>query len=319
MSTTTVPYTLTVGEPYDPVLINAIFAALTIGAIIGSDIASGTITGSNIAAATIEGSNIVANAIGASHIASNTISADHIMSDAITSTKILAGAVTTEKIYAGAVTADKMSVDELSAISANMGEVTSGTVTANTVRTSADPGVNRVIMDSAGLRGYDDVFGLTFRLPTDGSAPLFSSGTIIEATIIESHIISNDFKTSSELPWVEMTDSGLAFRFNEGGDVYGTGLYDTATYGAGVAAYFGNSAKPVLSVEEELSFADIRLPDRSAVPAGACVIGDFICKDNWLQRCIAPGTGAAADWRPFYYSEDGFMIKAGQKLIFDAQ
>lgn len=318
MATVTPSYTLTAGEPYDAILLNAIFAALTIGAIVGADIAAATITGANIASATIEGANIKADAIGASHIASNTISADHIMSDAVIATKIKAGAVTSDKIYAGAVTADKLTVTELSAISANLGQVTSGIVTAAVVRTSASPSVSRVIMDEAGLRGYDDTLGLTFRIPTDGTAPIFASGVIQSATIIDTTIISNDFKTSSELPWVEMTDSGLAFRFTGAGDVYGTGLYDTATYGAGVAAYFGNSAKPVLCIEEELDYADIRLLNRSSVPSGACLVGDIIAKGADINICRGAGTGAGATWhvvgeRP----QNDITLVAGKRLIFD--
>lgn len=39
-------------------------------------------------------------------------------------------------------------------------------------------GAAGVIMDTAGLRGYDPVLGQVFNLPTDGSAPEFSSGVI---------------------------------------------------------------------------------------------------------------------------------------------
>jgi hypothetical protein len=45
-------------------------------------------------------------------------------------------------------------------------------------------GSTGVIMDTAGLRGYDSVLGLTFELPTDGGAPTFSSG-IINSTVFE--------------------------------------------------------------------------------------------------------------------------------------
>ena len=325
MATIAPAYVLTVGEEYDPVLINAIFNALTIGAIIGADIAagtitgsnidSGTITGSNIAAATIEGTNILADSIGSSHIASNTISADHLMTDSVTSTKILAGAVTSDKVYAGAITADKISVDSLDAISANLGEVTSGIVTASIVRTSANPGVNRVIMDNSGLRGYDTSLGLTFNIYTDGTPPLFSSGIINNCTIINSTMISNDFKTSSELPWVEMTDSGVAYRFTGGGDLYGTGVYGTATYGAGVAAYYGNPSKPILSIEEELAYADIHLINRASNPTGAALIGDLAVVASQLQICRTAGTPGS--YSPVSDPVGNLTIKAGYKLILD--
>jgi len=47
---------------------------------------------------------------------------------------------------------------------------------------NVDVANNGVIMDSAGLRGYDTVLGEVFNLYTDGSAPTFSSG-IINKTI----------------------------------------------------------------------------------------------------------------------------------------
>lgn len=49
---------------------------------------------------------------------------------------------------------------------------------------NAGAGANGFILDAAGLRGYDTVLGETFNLPTDGSAPTFSSG-IIRSTIFE--------------------------------------------------------------------------------------------------------------------------------------
>lgn len=321
MSTITPAYTLTVGEPYDPVLINAIFSALTIGAILGSEIATGTITGSNIASSTITGSNITAGTIGATHIASNSISADHLQSDSVTATKILAGSVTTDKIYAGAVTADKMTVSTLSSISANLGEVTAGTLTAPTIQTSANPAVSRVLMTSAGITGYSDTLGQTFRLSTDGSAPIFASGIVESCTIIDSTMISNDFKTSNVLPWIELTSSGVAYRESGSGGLYGTAVYGTGTYGAGVTGYYGNSAKPLLSVEMERSYADIRMYNRASdVPSGASVIGDLCVIDGELNICTAAGTGAAATWdhvgeRPVH----DVKIKSGNKLIFDAQ
>lgn len=56
-------------------------------------------------------------------------------------------------------------------------------------------GSNGVIMDSSGLRGYSTVLGEVFNLPTDGSAPTFSSG-IIQSTIFE--INTNSILRTSE-------------------------------------------------------------------------------------------------------------------------
>lgn len=56
------------------------------------------------------------------------IEARNIKAEAITADKIQAGAITTEKIQAGAVTADKITVNELSAITANLGHIISGLI-----------------------------------------------------------------------------------------------------------------------------------------------------------------------------------------------
>jgi hypothetical protein len=52
------------------------------------------------------------------------------------------------------------------------------------IKTAANvsAGSTGVIMDTAGLRGYDSVLGEVFNLPTDGSPPSFSSGVIQNTT-----------------------------------------------------------------------------------------------------------------------------------------
>lgn len=56
--------------------------------------------------------------------------------------------------------------------------------TTGTIKTGANVGIgqNGVILDTAGIRVYDDVLGVVVNLPSDGSAPTFSSG-IINSTI----------------------------------------------------------------------------------------------------------------------------------------
>lgn len=47
---------------------------------------------------------------------------------------------------------------------------------------TATNGGNGVVMDEDGIRGYSATLGEVFNLPTDGSAPSFSSGTITSTT-----------------------------------------------------------------------------------------------------------------------------------------
>jgi len=172
------------------------------------------------------------------------------------------------------------------------GAITSAVITANTVQTSADPTVNRVKMDGDGLIGFDDTLGLTFKIPTDGTSPVFSNGQIMSATIIDTTIVSNDFKTSSELPYLGLDDSGLYYTEAQAGSKYGSGVQygDGTKYGTGIAFYVGNSGKPVLSVEKERSYADVHLYNRSSEPSGAATIGDLCCVSATLRLCTTAGT-----------------------------
>ena len=171
-------------------------------------------------------------------------------------------------------------------------------LTAPLIQTSWNPTVNRIIFDQSGLRGYDGELGLTFELPTDGSAPRFSNGIIEYGTIRQTDIISDYFKTSETLPWVEMTRDGVGFRKSEPAGAYGTGpeYGDGTKYGVGVSAYFGNAAYPPLYIAQELSLADIRLYNRATNPTGPSVIGDIAVVDGVLKICTSPGT-------PGIYSE----------------
>ncbi|MCG8348229.1 MAG: fibronectin type III domain-containing protein, partial [Chloroflexales bacterium] len=81
------------------------------------------------------------------------VTAAKIDAGAVTADKIDAGAVTTAKLDALAVTAEKIDVSQLEAISADMGNLTAGTITGATIR-SATSG-RRWEGDSAGLRTYN--------------------------------------------------------------------------------------------------------------------------------------------------------------------
>jgi hypothetical protein len=87
----------------------------------------------------------------------------------------------------------------------------------STIKTGAtvSEGSNGVIMDTAGLRGYSSVLGEVFDLPTDGSAPTFSSG-IINSTIFE-------IQTNAVLRTSETVGDGSAN--SEGVLINNTGFY----------------------------------------------------------------------------------------------
>ena len=56
--------------------------------------------------------------------------------------------------------------------------------TTGVIKTSANVGAgyNGVLIDKNGIKVYDDILGVVVNLPSDGSAPVFSSGTITSVT-----------------------------------------------------------------------------------------------------------------------------------------
>jgi hypothetical protein len=88
------------------------------------------------------------------------------------------------------------------------------------IQTSGDveAGDSGVVMDAAGLRGYDTVLGQTFNLPTNGDAPTFSSG-IIRSVIFE-------INTNAVLRTSETVGDGSSAS-------YGILINNTGMYGVG--------------------------------------------------------------------------------------
>jgi len=119
------------------------YAKIAVGAIHDDVIAAGAITETKIGDLAISTPKLQAGAVVTAKLAAG----------AVTAEKIYAGAVTTEKLAAGAVTADKITVSQLSAISANIGEVTSGIITGTKIRT-ATSGNNRLELLATGYAHY---------------------------------------------------------------------------------------------------------------------------------------------------------------------
>lgn len=95
-------------------------------------------------------------------------------------------------------------------------------MTASTVAS----GSTGVIMDTAGLRGYDAVLGLTFNLPTNGGAPTFSSG-IINYTAFE-------VNTNAVIRTATAVGDGSALS-------YGILINNTGLYGCGANQTLANA------------------------------------------------------------------------------
>jgi hypothetical protein len=108
-------------------------AKIAAGAVTADTIAANAVTAAKISAGAVETAKLAAGAVTAEKITASTITGDKIAANAITATNIAANAVTADKISAGSITAAKISVTDLSSITANI-----GTLTAGTIRNSAD-------------------------------------------------------------------------------------------------------------------------------------------------------------------------------------
>lgn len=127
-------------------------AALAAGSVTAAIIQAGAVNASHIQANSITANELAANSVTASEIAANTITTTHMTAASVTTTVLAAGSVTTDRLAAGAVTSDKITVSTLSAITSNIGSVTSGTIQGATIQTASSG--SRVVIDSLGIRGY---------------------------------------------------------------------------------------------------------------------------------------------------------------------
>lgn len=147
---------------------------------------------SSVLVATVEPGAVALNIqapAGATYISgewinTGSITARNISANTITANEIATGTITADKIAAGAITATKINVQDLSAISANLGTITAGTInginingttiTGSTIRTSTNS--TRVQIDTIGMEVFslgNKVFELS--TSTSGSIRFFGS------------------------------------------------------------------------------------------------------------------------------------------------
>lgn len=120
---------------------------LAAGAVIAEKIAAGAIGTEKLAALAVTAEKIASGSITTEKLAALSVTTAKLAAEAIVAEKISAGAITTAKIAASAVTAEKISVKELSAIAANLGTVTAGTLRGGTIEDSG----KKLRIDNTGI------------------------------------------------------------------------------------------------------------------------------------------------------------------------
>lgn len=146
------------------------------GTITSTQIADNSISTPKLQANSVAAGNIQTNAITAGKIAANAVTAGTIAAGAVSTTELAVGGVTgtriangtiaTANIAAGAIVASLINVSQLTAISADMGTITAGSLTA-AASVSVSSGSSAVLINSSGLT----IAGGKVSLAGDGTNP----------------------------------------------------------------------------------------------------------------------------------------------------
>lgn len=127
-----------------------IAGAITAGAgstISGVYLLDGTVNGVKVQAGTIGAAQITAGSITSGQIAASTIVGGNISGNTITGGNIAGGTITGGNIAAGTISAGNLNVTQLSAITADMGSLTAGTITGATFKNTG----NNLIINNNGM------------------------------------------------------------------------------------------------------------------------------------------------------------------------
>lgn len=136
---------------------------------------------------------------------------------------------------------------EINATSGTIGgfTITPTEMYGGTIKTgqAVGAGESGVVIDTDGLRGYSNVLGEVFNLPTDGSAPTFSSG-VIENTVFE-------INTNAVMRTSETVGDGSA-------DSAGILINDTGLYATEANQTLANANVKILATGEAVFSGRVR-------------------------------------------------------------
>lgn len=281
----------TVNDPFDGSVDDvAVFSAVLTAGQIAAHAAAGPRTYTQIGVGGISGG-----------------SSGNIAPESVTTAEILAGTIVASDIAVGAITANLMSVSQLSAISANMGTITAGTITGATFQTSASN--PRVYMDSTGVGGTDSGGNVLFKLDA-------STGKVITlAGIGGGNEVRNSSFEDTTLPGQTLTNATAASSTAQ--FKHGARALLVTSVAAGLAQYNDSALAarrfPVTPGERITLSAwvyaadaqrnvDLRLP--SYTSAGVFVNSQVITAQSvpvgvWTRvsgTVTVPATAAAATW-----------------------
>lgn len=143
-----------------------------------------TFVGNGSGLTSINGGNIQTDTITATQIAANAITASELAANSITAADILAGTITATQIAADTITGNEIVGTTLSAITADLGTITAGTLNGATIQTIANCGTATtacVKTDSSGIKWYNSTPTLLGSLTGSGIALTTSVAGVADA------------------------------------------------------------------------------------------------------------------------------------------
>lgn len=218
---------------------------------------------------------------------------------------IAAATIVGDHIAANTITAGKLSVSELSAIAADLGTITAGTVTGATIRTAASG--QRVVLDSVdGIQAYNSSGVQTVSLDLDGSGFLgvgdniswnTAGGVFIDGgAIVEGTISVDELKIAGRQMVVNPGfEDALVASIDDG---WGSG-YDGTRSGTAHSGSYGIEATGDGANIIDVSYQNLEKN------SGFIRENDELIFDFWMKGSVA--TGSAKMGIVFYNSSDGVI------------
>ena len=267
--------------------------------------AAGTVRFQTGSSTFLDGGIISADSITATQISANTITTTELAANTITADDIAAGTITATELAAGAVTAGKINVSELSAIVADLGTVTAGTITGGTVQTAASGA--RVELASSGLNAYKADGTQTVDINTDGTFTFGPSGGDNVSWDNSNLTVSGDIIATGNIqdgaitaPTVTTGTSSDGSNINlvvstKGGNVIGTiSVVAVVRGGTSVGTGIGNLRVQIDGNTFKNSVGSFATSGGGAVVTGQNADGQT-CTGTFLDGNPAGSIGSAAD------------------------
>lgn len=235
------------------------------------------------------------------------------------------------KIQTGSIKAQDISVENLSALSANLGVVTSGSLIGATIKTgNSNP---KVELTQGGIHGYNALGELTFSIPTSTGTPYFK-GTVDNSNINASNIaggtiIGSLFKTSNSYPRIEINSGGLYCYNNTGEEIayfsppnvyIKNGTIESSIIQAGliIGSTFKTSAEIFPRIEIQGNtftskgyFGNLVIEGSTLTITGSGNIqisGNNVAVENWVYNNFTPRFSSGSGY--YYRNSDGSLTLA---------